>query len=172
VTRAFIGVGSNIEPAANVRKALQAMSDEMRVIAESTVYETEAESRPEQPPYYNCVVEVDTKTPPLELKRQLRAIEERLGRRRSEDRYAPRPIDLDLLLYDDLALQSEELTLPDPEVERRAYLAVALAELAPEMSLPGRTETIAELARRLPHEGMRPLEDYTSALRKEAADGR
>jgi len=172
VTGAFIGVGSNIEPAANVRKALQVMSEEMRVVATSTVYETEAESHPEQPPYYNCVVEVETETPPLELKRRLRAIEERLGRRRSEDRYAPRPIDLDLLLYDNQAMQSEELTVPDPEIERRAYLAAGLAELAPELSLPGRTETLAELARRLPHEGMRPLEDYTSALRKEATDGR
>ncbi|MGA2286405.1 MAG: 2-amino-4-hydroxy-6-hydroxymethyldihydropteridine diphosphokinase [Dehalococcoidia bacterium] len=171
MTRAFIGVGSNIEPAANVRKALKAMSEEMRVIALSTVYQTEPEARPDQPPYYNCVVELETDAPPPELKRALGAIEERLGRRRSEDRYAPRPIDLDLLVYDDLAMQSDELTLPDPEIERRAYLAVALAELAPELSLPGRNETMAELARRLPRHGMRPLEEYTSALRKEVADG-
>jgi 2-amino-4-hydroxy-6-hydroxymethyldihydropteridine diphosphokinase len=172
VTRAFIGVGSNIEPAVNVRKALKAMSEEMRVVAVSTVYETEPEASPGQPRYYNCVVEAETETPPLELKRALRAIEGRQGRRRSEDKYAPRPIDLDLLLYDDLTMRSDELTLPDPEIEHRAYLAVALAELAPELSLPGRSETLVELARRLPHEGMRPLDEYTSALRREVANGR
>ncbi len=172
MTRAFIGVGSNIDPAANVRKALRAMSGEMRVVAVSTVYETEPEARPGQPRYYNCVVEAETEMPALGLKRSLRAIEERLGRRRSEDKFAPRPIDLDLLLYDDLATQSQELTLPDPEIADRGYLAVALAELAPDLSLPRRNETMAELALRLPQEGMRPLEEYTSALRREVADGR
>ncbi len=172
MTRAFIGVGSNIDPVANVREALRAMSKEMRVATVSTVYETEPEARPGQPLYYNCVVEAETEMPPLELKRALRATEERLGRRRSADKYAPRPIDLDLLLYDDLATQSEELTLPDPEIERRAYLAVALAELAPELSLPGTSTTLRDLAQSLPQKGMRPLEEYTSALRREVADGR
>ncbi len=171
MTRVFIGVGSNIEPAANVRRAVQAIANEMRVLAISTVYETEAEERPDQPTYYNCVVEVETEESPSMLKRRLRTMEERLGRRRDEDKYAPRPIDLDLLLYDGLARQSKELTVPAPEVERRAYLATALAELEPELASPGSGKTFAELARSLPREGMRPLEEYTSALRKEVANG-
>ena len=98
MARAFIGVGSNVEAGENVRRALRLLAQEMRVVGVSTVYETEPEGRPEQPRYYNCVVEIETEAPPAELKQSLREIEDRLGRERSDDRYAPRIIDLDLLI--------------------------------------------------------------------------
>lgn len=172
MTRAFVGVGSNIDPAENVREALGLLAKEMRVVAVSTVYETEPEERPEQPLYYNCVVEVETEAPPLELKHSLRVIEERLGRQRSADRYAARAIDLDLLIYDDLVMRTAELTLPDPDVARRPYLAAGLSELAPTLALPGTDLTMAALAEKLPRRGMRPLDEYTAALRREVAHGR
>jgi len=172
MARAFIGVGSNIDPAENVGKALRLLAKEMRVVAVSTVYETEPEGRPDQPHYYNGVAEIETEAPPAQLKRALRAIEERLGRAPRMDRYAPRTIDLDVLVYDDVVAQTEELTLPDPDIATRPYLAVALAELAPDLALPGIAMTAAELAKKLPKQGMRALDGYSTALRREVAHGR
>ncbi len=171
MVRAFVGVGSNIEPPENVRRALRLLTQELRVVGLSTVYETAPEGRPEQPPYYNCVVEIETDAAAPELKRDLRVIEERLGRRRAADRYAPRTIDLDLLAYDELSVQTPELTLPDPEIATRAYLAAALSELAPTLPMPGIGSTPSELAERLSKRGMHELPEYTAALRREVTNG-
>jgi 2-amino-4-hydroxy-6-hydroxymethyldihydropteridine diphosphokinase len=167
MARVFVGVGSNVDPADNVRKGLQLLAREMRVTAVSTVYETEPEGHRRQPRYYNCVVEVETGAPPAELKRALRGIEERLGRVRGRDRYASRRIDLDLLAYDEMSVQTPDLTLPDPDVATRAHLATALAELAPSLMLPGIGMTAVELAESMSEQGMRALDEYTAALRKE-----
>jgi 2-amino-4-hydroxy-6-hydroxymethyldihydropteridine diphosphokinase len=160
-----------LDPADNVRKALRLLAKDMRVVAVSTVYETEPERRPDQPRYYNCVVEIETEEEPPELKRALRRIEERLGRVRTADKYASRTIDLDLLIYDDLTTETEALTLPDPDISNRPYLAAALAELAPALALPGTGLTMAALAERLPGPGMRALDEYTATLRREVAHG-
>jgi len=168
VARAFIAVGSNIEPAENVRAAVRLLAARVRVEGISTVYQTEPLGRPEQESYYNCVVEVATDLGPRELKWSvLRPIEERLGRVRGEDRYAARTIDLDVIVYGEAAFEEEGLTLPDPEILRRPFLAVPLAELAPGLSLPGLGVTAEEAAERLPREGMRPLDGYTESLRRE-----
>lgn len=172
MARAFVGVGSNTDPAENVSKAIRLLARRARVLAVSTVYEAESEGGREQPPYYNCVVEVETELPALEFKRSvLRQIEQELGRQRSSDRYAPRTIDLDLILYDDLVAATDELTLPDPEIAHRPFLAIPLHELAPSLALPGSGVPIAEVAAALPRERMKPLTRYTELLRKEIADG-
>ena len=171
MSRAFVSVGSNIRPDENVRRAVRLLANAASVVAVSTVYETEPEGRPEQQSYYNCVVEVETEAQPSALKQELLAIEERLGRRRGDDKYAPRTIDLDLLVYDDLVVRSAELTLPDPDIGRRPYLAAALRELAPALTLPGSGVTIAEIAAGVGRKGLRPLDEYTMALRREIAHG-
>jgi 2-amino-4-hydroxy-6-hydroxymethyldihydropteridine diphosphokinase len=168
MARAFIGIGSNIEPAANVRAAIRSLSRKTRLAAISTVYLTEALGRPDQPSYYNCVVEVETDLPPTELKfGLLRSIENGLGRLRTEDKYAARTIDLDLIAYGDLTLEAEGIKLPDPEILERPFLAIPLFELAPDMVLAGYGLRIGEVASGLAQDGMRPLKDYTGALRKE-----
>jgi len=171
MARAFVGIGSNLDPAQNVRTALRLLAQDMRVVAVSTVYETEPEGRPGQPRYYNCVVEIETEAVPTELKRALQGIEDRLGRVRTADRYASRTIDLDVLAYDELATETADLTLPDPDITTRAYLAAGLAELAPTLALPRIVLTAAELAEKLPKQGMRALDEYTAALRKEVVHG-
>jgi 2-amino-4-hydroxy-6-hydroxymethyldihydropteridine diphosphokinase len=99
-------MGSNIDPATNLEKALQLLKRETRVTNLSTVYQTDPEGRPEQPRYYNCAVEIETSLPPRELKfRVLRGIEQELGRTRSKDRFAARTIDLDLLVYDEIVIR-------------------------------------------------------------------
>jgi 2-amino-4-hydroxy-6-hydroxymethyldihydropteridine diphosphokinase len=170
--RAFISVGSNINPTENVREAVRQLSLHVHIIGISTVYLTEPVGRPGQPPYYNCVLEVETETPPIELKTQvLRTIEAQLGRERSVDKYAPRTIDLDLILYDDLMIETENLTLPDPDLVRRPFLAIPLCELAPELTLPGSNRRVLEVAGGMPPGSMEPLEGFTLALREEFVRG-
>ncbi len=172
MTRVFVSVGSNIEPDENVRKAIHVLSRRARVLGISTVYLTEPEGRPEQPPYYNCVVEIETSLPPAELKRTvLRRIEDELGRKRERDKYAARTIDLDLIVYGDLVLRTEDLTIPDPEIMRRPFLAVPLSELAPDLKLPGSGLDMKEAATTLPRDKMRPLTAYTDILRREILHG-
>jgi len=168
MTRAFIGVGSNIEPVTNTEHAIRLLARETQVTSVSMVYLTEAEGRPGQPPYYNCVVEIKTDLPPAELKhRVLRGIEAMLGRVRMEDKYAARTIDLDLILYDELVVTSDDLTLPDPEIVRRPFLAVPLRELIPGVTLPGSGLCIDDIAASFRGNPMKPLANYTEQIRKD-----
>jgi 2-amino-4-hydroxy-6-hydroxymethyldihydropteridine diphosphokinase len=168
MARAFIGIGSNIEPAENVRAAIRVLARQARLVGISMVYLTEALGRPDQPPYYNCVVEIETDAPPAEIKfGMLRDIENQLGRKRTQDKYAARTIDLDLIVYGDLVLDTEGIKLPDPDIPERPFLAVPLAELAPDMVLAGYGLHVGEIAARLPQDGMKPLPDYARLLRGE-----
>ena len=113
-------------------------------------------------------MEIETDLAPRELKFQvLRRIESELGRTRGSDKFAARTIDLDLILYDELVMTTEDLTLPDPDILRRPFLAIPLHELAPGLVLPGSGLRISETAAALPRTRMKPLEDYTERLRKE-----
>lgn len=168
MARAFIGIGSNIEPAKNVRAAIRSLAQQTRLVGISMVYLTDALSHSEQPPYYNCVVEVETEAPPAEVKHGiLRNIENNLGRKRTEDKYAPRTIDLDLIVYGELTIDAEGIKLPDPEILERPFLAIPLFELAPDMVLAGYGLRIGEIAAKLPQDGMKPLKDYVRHLREE-----
>ncbi len=154
--RAFLGVGANLQPEENVTRALRLLAETTRLLQISTVYLTPPEGRPEQPPYYNCVVEIGTELTAAALKEEaLRVIEEKLGRVRSEDKYAARPIDLDLIVYDGRLLDEEAL--------RRPFIAIPLAELAPELNLPISATT--------PEGAMEPLAEYTEFLRREILHG-
>jgi 2-amino-4-hydroxy-6-hydroxymethyldihydropteridine diphosphokinase len=169
---AYIAIGSNIAPADNVRRAVELLAAEVRLTAVSTVYLTPAEGRPEQASYYNCVVAVRTELPAERLKAEvLRRIEERLGRVRSADKFAPRTIDLDLLVYDQLAVDSAELKLPDPQILTRPFVTVPLAELAPDLVLPRRDARMASLAANLPRDRMIPLTAYSRQLQALAEEG-
>jgi len=172
MTHAFIGIGSNIEPAENVRAAIHSLARQTHLIGISMVYCNDALDRPEQPPYYNCVVEIETEAPPAEVKHGLlRAIENNLGRKRTADKYAPRTIDLDLIVYGDLVMDAEGIRLPDPDILERPFLAIPLFELAPDMVLAGYGLRIGEIAARLPQDGMKPLKDYLRLLKEELSHG-
>jgi 2-amino-4-hydroxy-6-hydroxymethyldihydropteridine diphosphokinase len=171
MTRAFVGIGSNIEPERNIAKALISLAREARVVGVSTFYRTRPEGRPEQPDFYNGVAEIETDLPPVELKQTLRRIERELGRERTEDEYAPRTIDLDIALYDDLAIETDDLTIPDPRISKRAFLAIPLFELAPDLVLPGSGIALRDIAESFCEHGMQPLTAYTERLRKEVAHG-
>jgi dihydroneopterin aldolase/2-amino-4-hydroxy-6-hydroxymethyldihydropteridine diphosphokinase len=166
--RAYIGIGSNIEPAKNVRRAIHRLAGEARLIGVSTVYCTDALGRSEQPPYFNCVAAIDTEVPPAAVKHDmLHAIEHDLGRVRAADKYAPRTIDLDLIVYGNLVIDAEGVKIPDPEILERPFLAVPLLELAPNLVLPGFRLKIRDVVATLPQGGMKPLTDYSRLLQLE-----
>lgn len=164
--RAYVGIGSNIDAERNVLDAIRTLQRFVRVVAVSTFHRTAPIGRPEDPWFVNGVVALDTDAPPLALKRDvLDRVEHALGRRRGADRDAPRTIDLDLLAYDDEVCRTEALTLPAPEIAERAFVARALAELAPELGLPdGRSvRTVAEA---LAPARMVPLPELTATVRR------
>lgn len=166
MTCAYIGVGANISPEANIEAALTLLAVAVRPIALSTFYRTQAEGRPEQPDYLNGVVAIETDLPPRVLKdRVLGDIELTLGRQRSEDKYAARRIDLDLLLYGSLLMDTPELRLPAADIEQRAFVAVPLAEIAPDLKVPGTGLRVRDIAARFADVRMRPHLPFTNALR-------
>ena len=166
MTRAFIGVGSNIAPEQNIREALRQLASRAKMTAVSTFYQQPAIRRPNQPDFVNGVVAVETDLAGLELQREvLRQIEAKLGRRKSADRYAPRPIDLDLLLC------HGDARAPHPDILNRAFVAVPLCELAPSLVLPGSGVPIREVAERFARDDMKPRHEYTRQLRKELLGG-
>jgi 2-amino-4-hydroxy-6-hydroxymethyldihydropteridine diphosphokinase len=170
MARVFIGVGANIDPEENVSEALRMLSREADVVAVSTFYRTKPEERPEQPDFINGVVEIRTDKSPQELKLILRNIEGQLGRVRTDDKFAPRTIDLDVIIYDQLNVNNNDLVIPDPQITRRAFLAVPLFELRPDLVLPGTNVGISEIASGFTGHDMEPLHEYTEALRKDLID--
>lgn len=167
MTRAFVAIGSNIAPAENVMAAVRGLAQQTHLTGVSMVYLSEALGRPEQPHYYNCVAEIETDAAPVEVKHGLRAIEDKLGRRRGADKYAPRTIDLDLIAYGEIEMDTEEMRLPDPQILERPFLATPLRELAPDLVLPGFGVSMADIAARLPQGDMTPLVEYAALLRAE-----
>lgn len=129
MTLAFVGLGSNLgDRAANLSRAREALGETGRVVQSSPVYRTVPWGRSGQPEFFNAVVSIETQLRPRELLDALHAIERRLGRTDGE-RWGPRVIDLDLLLYDDLNVAEDGLRIPHEHLAERAFVLVPLAEL-------------------------------------------
>ncbi|MBN2129970.1 MAG: 2-amino-4-hydroxy-6-hydroxymethyldihydropteridine diphosphokinase [Sedimentisphaerales bacterium] len=132
---AFIAVGANIEPQRNIRAALTLLQQYTQVLASSTFYRTEPVGRPGQPHFINGVWLIRPQRGPREVRDEiLHPVERQLGRRRTADKYAPRPIDLDLILYDDRVVCDGDLTLPHGDL-RRPFVCVPVLELLVDSSL-------------------------------------
>lgn len=136
--KAFIALGSNLNsPASQVKSALQSIEQlpKTRIIKKSSLYKTAPEGYQNQPDFINAVVEVATELKPEILLENLLKIETDFGRERHFPN-SPRILDLDLLLYDDLILSTETLTLPHPRMHLRGFVLLPLAEVAPNLSIP------------------------------------
>ena len=165
--RIFIGVGSNIDPASNILKGLGLLGQALRIRNISTFYLSEPKDRPKQPSFYNGVLRVETSLEPADLKHTLlRRIESDLGRKRTRDPSAPRTIDLDLLLYGDRVISTEQITIPDPEIPDFPHLAVPLCELAKDLVLPDSGMALKEAASAFRLHAMKPLLEFTDELKK------
>jgi 2-amino-4-hydroxy-6-hydroxymethyldihydropteridine diphosphokinase len=142
---AFVALGANLgDRLATVRTAIDGLGRLGIVRARSSVYETEPVGYAGQPAYLNAVVRLDTELDPMALLRGLLAIEQEFGRVRTFPN-APRTLDLDLLLYDDLVLDEEQLTVPHPRMSERAFVLVPLHEIAPELIVPGAGRSVSDL---------------------------
>ncbi|GMU43368.1 MAG: 2-amino-4-hydroxy-6-hydroxymethyldihydropteridine diphosphokinase [Xanthomonadales bacterium] len=162
--RAWIGLGSNLgAPERQVDHALRALSllARSRLVAASSLYRSLPWGDPDQDDYVNAVAALDTRLPPRVLMEQLLRIEAEHGRDRSAQRpNGPRTLDLDLLLYGEEHYRLPDLTLPHPRLHERAFVLLPLAELAPELPIPGHGNVksllkpeFASLCWRLPESG-------------------
>jgi 2-amino-4-hydroxy-6-hydroxymethyldihydropteridine diphosphokinase len=142
----FLSLGSNQgDRQENLRAAIAALpAAGVQVNRVSSLYETEPVDLLEQPWFLNCLVEGETAVPAVELLRELRAIEKRMGSQKLVAS-GPRLIDIDILLYGQQTIDTPELQVPHPRMQLRRFVLVPLAELAPEVKHPSWTGTAAQL---------------------------
>lgn len=158
---ALIALGGNVgDVRATFRKAIPMICGmaQATLRARSSDYATPPWGEENQPRFVNACIEIDTSLDPHALLFVLQKVEQKLGRERDPvRRWGPRTLDLDLVAYDDVSLQTEQLTLPHPRLFERAFVLVPLAEIAPDRSIDGRTARAA-LAR-MSTEGIERLPD-------------
>jgi 2-amino-4-hydroxy-6-hydroxymethyldihydropteridine diphosphokinase len=129
------------------------MTRSMSIEARSSVFETEPWGMRAQRPFLNAVVSGYTQLQPRAFLQDLLAIEREMGRERTV-RYGPRLIDLDLLVYGDLLIAEPGLVVPHPRIAERSFVLVPLAQIAPDLTVPGLELTVNELAARVDKEGV------------------
>jgi 2-amino-4-hydroxy-6-hydroxymethyldihydropteridine diphosphokinase len=167
----LITLGSNIDPQINLPRAVFILrqNHHMLVRAVSRVYESApvnaaGEIAPDQDRFLNAAVLIETDYySPFSLKYNvLRFVEKCLGRARTADKFAPRPLDLDIALYGDRVIHDPRLTVPDPDILTRAHVALPLADVAPDWVHPVSGQTLAQIAARFADApGIRVREDVS-----------
>lgn len=170
---AFLSVGSNIDPEGNIKAALLLLMQQVDVTAVSLFYRTAPIDRPEQDHYFNGVFEIETSIAPQDIKPLiLEPIETKLGRVRTEDSYAPRTMDLDLVLYNDLVLDLSQIQLPHPDIQR-PFVWVPIKELLQQgTSHPDLRQRMLDILPKdtTPVDWGEPLDAFTHELRAMLAD--
>lgn len=132
----YIGLGSNlIRPKEQLQQALKTLESHTQIVlvASSHFYSSSPMGPSDQPDYVNAVCKIKTSLQPQALLATLQKIEEQQGRKREGERWGPRTLDLDILLYNDLTLDTEKLTLPHPGMKQREFVLVPLFEISPDL---------------------------------------
>ncbi|MEH3022196.1 MAG: 2-amino-4-hydroxy-6-hydroxymethyldihydropteridine diphosphokinase [Pseudomonas oryzihabitans] len=157
--RVYLGLGSNLaEPLRQLEAALAALATlpASRLVAVSTLYASDPLGPPDQPRYVNAVAALDTGLEPLALLDATQAIEQQQGRVRKDERWGPRTLDIDILLFGERLIDEPRLQVPHYHLHARAFVLYPLADLAPELCLPdGRR--LPDLLSGCPFEGLERL---------------
>ncbi|MGE6992625.1 2-amino-4-hydroxy-6-hydroxymethyldihydropteridine diphosphokinase [Pseudomonas sp. NPDC047961] len=160
--RVYIGLGSNLaEPRRQLRGALDALTciRDSQLAAVSSLYLSDPLGPADQPRYNNAVAALDTSLSPLALLDALQAIELAQGRERKAERWGPRTLDLDILLFGNRLISEPRLTVPHYHMHARAFVLYPLAEIAPAELKLADGRTLAELLAACPFEGLERLGD-------------
>lgn len=166
---AYLSLGSNLEPAANLRAALELLATKTKLVAVFSVWETQPLGLTAQPNFLNAAAVVETDLTAAQLKQEVIApIEQSLGRVRQADKNAPRPIDIDLMLFNRQIFNLGQRHIPDPEIVERAFVAIPLAEIAPDYEHPELNQTLAQIAGGLKSNeaGMNLRQDVSQVLQQ------
>ena len=158
---AYIGLGSNLaDPVHQIQTARRALARlrETRELAFSSLYRNPPMGPPGQPDYVNAVMAVETGLDAPSLLAELQRIETEQGRLRRGERWGPRSLDLDLLVYGRQRVATPTLTVPHPGIAERAFVVYPLLEIAPDLDIPG-LGPLRELARRIPSASLVRLAD-------------
>ena len=149
-SRAYLSLGSNLgDREAQLRDAQALLGTAGRVEKVSSFYETEPVEFTDQPWFLNCAVELETTQTPQQLMASILCIEQEMGRRHVQKK-GPRSIDIDILLFGNEVISSNQVTIPHPAMHQRRFVLEPLAEIAPEVVHPGCKKTIRELLGALP----------------------
>lgn len=148
----YIGLGSNIAPRYQyLKQAIEALRQEekLEVSATSPIYETVPVGFKDQANFLNMVLEIESSLSPLEMLHVTQSVEEKLGRKR-EKRWGPRTIDLDILLYNHENMITEQLIIPHPRMQERAFVLIPLHDINPEVYIPSLQINVATALNHLP----------------------
>ncbi len=141
----YLGLGSNLgDREENLKRAREFLSERLKIVKCSSVYDTEPVGNPNQPRFLNMVCETRTTLSPLGLLIVIKAIENKLGRMPGPPN-SPRTIDIDILFYGDKVMDTPQLTIPHMRLRERAFVLVPLAEIAPELTDPISKKAVKEL---------------------------
>ncbi|MFH1030957.1 MAG: 2-amino-4-hydroxy-6-hydroxymethyldihydropteridine diphosphokinase [Chloroflexota bacterium] len=141
----YLSLGSNIgDRKANLDRALRLLSERLRILQISSIYDTEPVGEIEQPRFLNLVCKAQTGLTPQGLLSFAKGIEFKLGRKLGTSGL-PRTIDIDILLYGDRVIKTPELVIPHPRMTERAFVLIPLVEIAPDLLYPGSNKTINQL---------------------------
>ena len=144
---AYLCLGSNLgKRKENLRQALISLSPKVNLEDVSSIYETEPVGYREQPLFLNMVCRISTDLPPEELLHLAKDIEAKMGRVPDEQIDSPRPIDIDILFYNNKIMETQNLTIPHPRLQDRAFVLIPLAEIDPDLIHPKVGKSIAQLA--------------------------
>lgn len=159
---AFIGIGSNIgDRIKNCRKSISLLSEKVRIVKQSSFYKTKPWGKPDQEPFINFVVEIETELAPRNLLKFLKKIESKMGRTMTV-RWGPRVIDLDILYYDNRVIKEDGLMIPHQYLHERLFVLAPLFEIAPDLYHPILKKGVSEILSSL--KGIQNLQEKCSRI--------